>query len=199
VLQAVQPFVIHAYENAVARTLARGTVAALESGAGGASQAVFVLDARGNVQVASDLARAWCSLLGPIDHRGRLPEPLGSWSAAQSRRTDPRADATRTLEVDTPSATLVARFVAPTSTGPATILLSRRTTWDFAVPHQLGLTARESEVLRLVSHGLSNVQVARELNLSERTIAKHLERVYSKLGVSSRTAAVARVRESIGP
>jgi DNA-binding NarL/FixJ family response regulator len=60
----------------------------------------------------------------------------------------------------------------------------------------LELTSREIEVLRLLAHGLSNGQIALELALSERTIAKHLEHIYGKLDVGNRTAAVARAREA---
>ena len=51
------------------------------------------------------------------------------------------------------------------------------------------LTAREMEVLSLVSQGLSNRQVARKLNLSVRTIEAHLTHIYNKLDVGSRTEA----------
>ncbi|MEU8117986.1 response regulator transcription factor [Spirillospora sp. NPDC049024] len=53
------------------------------------------------------------------------------------------------------------------------------------------LTARELEVLRLVAEGLSNRQISKRLFLSETTIKTHLVHIYAKLGVDSRTAAVA--------
>ncbi|HEY3709903.1 MAG TPA: response regulator transcription factor [Amycolatopsis sp.] len=53
------------------------------------------------------------------------------------------------------------------------------------------LTRREIEVLTLVADGLSNQALARRLHLTEGTVKSHLARVYSKLGVDSRTAAVA--------
>jgi ATP/maltotriose-dependent transcriptional regulator MalT len=55
--------------------------------------------------------------------------------------------------------------------------------------HPAGLTLREVEVLRLVAEGLTNPQVAQRLFLSPRTVQRHLNSVYRKLGVSSRTAA----------
>ncbi len=54
-----------------------------------------------------------------------------------------------------------------------------------------GLTAREVEVLRLVASGRSNAQIAGELVLSEKTVARHLSNIFSKLDVASRTAAAA--------
>ena len=54
------------------------------------------------------------------------------------------------------------------------------------------LTAREREVLSWVAKGKTNPQIAELLWLSPATVRKHLENVYGKLGVSTRTAAVAR-------
>ena len=54
-----------------------------------------------------------------------------------------------------------------------------------------GLTAREVEVLRLVAGGRTNPQVAAELVLSEKTVARHLSNIFAKLDVGSRTAATA--------
>jgi DNA-binding NarL/FixJ family response regulator len=52
------------------------------------------------------------------------------------------------------------------------------------------LTPRETEVLRLVARGLSNAQVGRELFIGEATVKTHLLRIFAKLGVDDRTAAV---------
>jgi DNA-binding NarL/FixJ family response regulator len=54
-----------------------------------------------------------------------------------------------------------------------------------------GLSARELEVLRLVAAGMSNRAIATELTISEHTVARHLQNIFAKLGVSSRTAASA--------
>src|SRR6266536_325134 len=58
-----------------------------------------------------------------------------------------------------------------------------------------GLTAREMEVLRLVAGGLTDVQVAEKLILSPRTVHAHISSIYSKLGVTSRSAATRYVIE----
>ena len=52
-----------------------------------------------------------------------------------------------------------------------------------------GLTAREVEVLRLVSQGLTDTQVAEQLVLSRHTVNSYLTSIYSKIQVSSRSAA----------
>jgi DNA-binding NarL/FixJ family response regulator len=52
-----------------------------------------------------------------------------------------------------------------------------------------GLTAREEEVLRLAAQGLTNAQMAERLVISPRTVNTHLTSIYSKIGVTSRSAA----------
>jgi DNA-binding NarL/FixJ family response regulator len=58
-----------------------------------------------------------------------------------------------------------------------------------AEEYPAGLSAREVEVLRLVAQGMTNAQVAQELYLSPRTVHRHLNSVYNKLGTNSRAAA----------
>jgi DNA-binding NarL/FixJ family response regulator len=54
------------------------------------------------------------------------------------------------------------------------------------------LTARESEVLDLLGHGLSNKMIARQLHISEHTVKFHISSLYSKLGVGNRAEAVSQ-------
>jgi DNA-binding NarL/FixJ family response regulator len=57
------------------------------------------------------------------------------------------------------------------------------------------LTARECEVIRLVAAGRTNREIAGELTISEHTVARHLQNIFVKLGVSSRAAATAYAYE----
>ena len=61
------------------------------------------------------------------------------------------------------------------------------------------LTSRETEVLNLISDGLSNKAIARRLGISEKTVKSHLTRVFAELGVSDRTQAALWAREHLGP
>jgi DNA-binding CsgD family transcriptional regulator len=56
---------------------------------------------------------------------------------------------------------------------------------------QRGLTAREAAILERVAHGQANRDIAADLRVSERTVGKHLERCYRKLGVTNRSHAAA--------
>ncbi|MBM7504635.1 response regulator [Agromyces aurantiacus] len=57
------------------------------------------------------------------------------------------------------------------------------------------LTVREAEVLQLVASGSTNREIGQALFLSEATVKSHLVHIFTKLGVGSRTAAVAKARE----
>jgi DNA-binding CsgD family transcriptional regulator len=58
-------------------------------------------------------------------------------------------------------------------------------------PGHAGLTPRQQQVLRLVAGGLTDAVIGRRLGCSPRTVDKHLEHIYRRLGVSCRTAAIA--------
>ena len=58
-----------------------------------------------------------------------------------------------------------------------------------------GLTAREVEVLQLVAAGLTNRAIAERLVISEKTVARHVSNIFTKLDLSSRSAATAYAYE----
>ncbi|MBI3801746.1 MAG: helix-turn-helix transcriptional regulator [Deltaproteobacteria bacterium] len=62
----------------------------------------------------------------------------------------------------------------------------------------LGLTSRETEVLFWVMQGKTNLEIATILEARSRTVQKHLERIYRKLGVETRTAAARQALEMLG-
>ena len=60
-----------------------------------------------------------------------------------------------------------------------------------ALAARTGLSPRELEVLRLVAQGKTNRVIAAELVVSEKTVASHVSHIFTKLGVTSRSAATA--------
>jgi DNA-binding CsgD family transcriptional regulator len=69
--------------------------------------------------------------------------------------------------------------------------LARRASGRGAAPRAGNLTPREVEVLRLVAAGMTNRRVGKELYITEKTVARHMSNIFTKLGVKSRTAATA--------
>jgi DNA-binding CsgD family transcriptional regulator len=76
------------------------------------------------------------------------------------------------------------------SMGGQITILPAEVRLEFQLMATASLTIREREVLALVINGLTNKEIAQRLSLSERTINFHLNNVYSKLHVSTRTEAV---------
>jgi DNA-binding NarL/FixJ family response regulator len=64
-------------------------------------------------------------------------------------------------------------------------------------PGAVDLTTRELEVLRLVSDGLANKQIARRLSIGERTVKGHLSSAFSRIGVTDRLQAALWVRDNL--
>jgi DNA-binding CsgD family transcriptional regulator len=109
-----------------------------------------------------------------------VPEPIATWAATALATRDPSF-----CTFSTPAGRLRASLV-PASTG-AVILL------DEVVPRPsrgAALTAREEEILDTISVGATNLEAARTLGISATTVAKHLQNIYRKLGVSNRVAAL---------
>jgi DNA-binding CsgD family transcriptional regulator len=107
----------------------------------------------------------------------RLPGSLASW--LRQRR---RVAAGGPLSVDAGDRSLVVDFV-----GSALLLAERQ-----RLPQ---LTPREREILDLVAEGRINAEIAETLWVSPGTVRRHLENVFAKLGVHTRTAAAAFARE----
>lgn len=81
----------------------------------------------------------------------------------------------------------------------ATLAETLQTTRATTAPRILssyGLTQRETEVLHLLAEGRANVEIGTELELSPRTVEKHVEHILQKLGVKSRAAATRMVSEA---
>ena len=135
-------------------------------------EGVHVLDA-GGIEFAS--AQQDPSDL-PDQSAVQLPEQLARW----------HANALGTLIISIDGSTLL---VEATDDGSARLLGEQ--------PSGAGkLTPREREVMRSVEDGLSNAEIARRLWIQPTTVRKHLENVFAKLGVRSRTAALSKLRAS---
>ncbi|MEV4007139.1 response regulator [Actinomadura sp. NPDC049753] len=82
-----------------------------------------------------------------------------------------------------------ARAPGPATSGPPAGALSDDGERRVA---RFGLSARELDVMRLIVQGRTNVEIAGHLFLAEKTVKNHVNRIYAKLGVTSRAAAIAQ-------
>ena len=136
------------------------------------STGVLLLDGAGRVEYASGSARR--ILTDHLDVRpGALPIDI----------VDVREEIDEPLRLAAGDPTIV---IEASEDGSA-LLLTERPAGVAA------LTARERDVMRWVEDGLSNTEIARKLWIQPTTVRKHLEHVFDKLGVRSRTAALSKL------
>ncbi|HEX4509884.1 MAG TPA: response regulator transcription factor [Burkholderiaceae bacterium] len=163
---------------------------------GQAALSVRAVDSR--ILWQTPLARKLCTqylgaAAGPI-----LPAALGHWVETQaSARSNGRPAMEHTLVQGTRRLTLALHE----DTGDGEWLVVLRETSDAAVADAMvlafRLTAREAEVLYWVVKGKINRDIADILGMSPRTVNKHLEHVFQKLGVETRTAAASIVMQRV--
>ncbi|PDT71396.1 DNA-binding response regulator [Bradyrhizobium ottawaense] len=151
---------------------------------------LFAVDRQGNVLWATPQAQKLLS-----DHHGAqaddfvLPASLLQW--LEQARAKGSAKSQAASLPDNPQLRLY--YMGETAPNEFLLRLSRES--GTALPpeftSELGLTTREGEVLAWLSKGKTNRDIAQILGLSPRTVDKHLEQIYAKLGVENRTAAAA--------
>ena len=164
------------------------------------SQGLIVLNAEGKIKFANDLAvRLLEKYFGKFE-TDTLPSDLRRYSEAQSCLTnDEEFFAPPALfRVRLENSELQIRFALDFTVQELTLLLEEKIyklAQDFLV---LGLTERESEVLYWIGQGKTDGEIAALCRMKIRTAQKHAEHIFTKLGVETRTAAIAVALEKLG-
>jgi DNA-binding response OmpR family regulator len=156
------------------------------------------MDASGRYLLAADAQGRlrWCTqqaarLLARPNPGEALPADVAAWLQARGGR-EPVAD-TITIPAIDPAGRIEFTLIGQLANGEMLLrVVELDADQDFdRLQARLPLTKREAEVLLWLSRGKSNRDIAQILDVSFRTINKHLEQIYPKLGVETRTSAVA--------
>jgi len=137
-------------------------------------------------RIRADLPEVRVMVLTTYDTDADILRAVEAGAAGYLLKDLPRADLAAAIRAAARGETVLAPAVAGR-------LLTRLR--DGAAPAE-GLSARERTVLGLAARGLTNAEIGRELYISEATVKTHLTRACAKLGVSGRTAAVARALQT---
>ena len=201
VLNMIQPHVLQAYANAQAVTHMQAEVARLNQAVERIPQGLVSVDASGLIQWATARARELLGYYFGARRRGhrRLPNLLVRWircSKAQLDRADERPGRIAPLVIDQGSRQLRVRMVPE---GDHSLLFLEEDSTEVPTEQlaHLGLSRRETEILGWIVHGKSNPEIAMILSISVRTIHKHAEHIYLKLGVENRHAAISLAFEAM--
>jgi DNA-binding CsgD family transcriptional regulator len=170
VLDFLQPHLARLWRSARTRRLLSAALVQLDRVDEHSRRGVILLGLGGEVEFASPPTQRLLPEFFPGVSPDRLPVALQEW-----------------LESGTASPLIRRRGARQLSVHRAddALLLEER-------HEEVQLTAREREVLTWVAQGKTNAEIARLLWLAPSTVRKHLENTYAKLGVSTRTGAVAR-------
>jgi DNA-binding CsgD family transcriptional regulator len=160
------------------------------------SRALIGVAGNGRVTHESGLAGHLIAKYFGIKEAGEsLPKALSEWvSSALKCRKSGEMDIPVLIRRDGPSELRIEALNGDQSQ-ELSVLLIERFDLQPAVLHELGLTSRESEILYWVAQGKNDDVIALLCNISVRTVNKHLEHIYRKLGVESRLSAITLTRE----
>lgn len=160
-----------------------------------AGRFLFAVDREGQIAWATPQARNLLADAGALAVAWPHRDELTAWLAGVPLDA-PSQD---TFRMRTPTEELHVQYIS--RSGPNEFLLRIQSADPGAkvdLGPELGLTTREAEVLSWLSKGKTNRDIAQILGLSPRTIDKHLEQIYAKLGVENRVAATAVAIQKLG-
>jgi DNA-binding CsgD family transcriptional regulator len=163
------------------------------------ARGVIALDEMGAVVFSSQLAEQWLKKYFGEIWAGPLPPALREYVEIQHvvsngseyfRPVEPLIvrNGTEELKITVTFDTLRREVL---------IFLKERRPYTVADFERSGVTRREAEILYWIGRGKTDPEIARLLSISPRTVQKHLEHIFAKLGVETRTAAVMRSLELI--
>jgi DNA-binding CsgD family transcriptional regulator len=198
-LNLLRPHLIQAYRNAESIARLQQDSAYLKQALEELYRGVIVLTGKTRVQLCTDKARAWLSEYFEPSRRGdKLPESLQRWVEHQRSLLSDNGNVPPPCEpliVGRPGRRLMVRLIAGDSDDRYLLLLEKQVPFSTESLESIGLTHREAEIMLWVTRGKTNKEIASALYISLRTVKKHLEHIYEKLGVESRAKAMVRVQE----
>ncbi len=186
ILNLLRPHVVQAYRNAVALEAATAALEAVDTLGEARGDGVVVLDRTGRIVHATPTAIKLFDRFFPGHSPTTLPGELAGYVARASAEDAPAWPMMRDG--------LVVRSLSSVGTTVLVLGLTGGRPAPDAL-RQLGLTPREAEVLACISSGASTKDIAARLEISPRTVDKHVERALAKLGVDSRLAAANLVNQ----
>ncbi len=190
ILNALRPHLVQAYRNAEDFSRLQRSVTGMEALVERGGEGLVMLDRSGAPEHWTPRAEASFARWFGCRRSDHLPERVRSWLHDPRRTCGPPVP----LLVDREGGHLMLRVV-PVPDGQALLVSEVQSDQTAVLLRRLGLTAREAETLLLLTDGLTIASAAARLGVSPRTVEKHVQRGYNKLGLDNRVAATNLVRQ----
>ena len=193
-LNVIRSHVVQAFRNALALTQMQEQLAVLRLGLDNAREALVSVTSDGGIRFATPLAESYLAHYGlcPRDSSAWLASPLRDWVAHHNAQLDSAHDVPSPMQplvVQGAGGLLHIRLVRHGTHCLLLLKQIRQHRSEASLAH-LGLSPRETEILGWVVNGNTSPEIGVILGISPRTVHKHLERIYARLGVENRHAAI---------
>lgn len=191
VLEFLSPHFSQAYQNARAAGAIDLKLENVGEGLDAIHRAVILAGADGKIRWQSVLAREWLGEFFPEKRAGeRLPAALAGWLGRLQKPSPGGLPFFSEFCGPVRSGSRLLIYCGQSRSGEYVLALIReRMTLDLAAAQSLGLTPREAEILFWITEGKTRPEMGAILGISWRTIAKHIEHLFAKLGVENRLEA----------
>ena len=184
VLELLRPHLVVAFNNLDLvqndKAIRNGTELALNE----LSSATLIVDPQGGILYHTGPAIQWLGVNG----QERLPATISDWLNSNST-----AGARESLRWNSTVGQIQIRALPTSSPDRRLLVLSRENTRPAAAAPLSGLSRRQQEVAHWIREGKTNQEIAAILGISPRTVQKHVEHIFEKLGVETRVAIATRM------
>ena len=199
-LAALRPHLIANYQTAVALSKFEHQQNQLRGALESSGSGYILLDRQGRLLFMTGRARLWLKKYFSdwIEARNSLPDPVARWSTHYIKRiTEPELRIPALPLERTGNGTRLQIHFCTNHTSEQIVLVLKEERSEICLKalECLSLTPRETEIMGWVLRGKTNNEIGFLCDISPRTVQKHLEHIFQKLGVETRTAAALFVTE----
>lgn len=199
-LDCLRPHIVRAFENNVLFTALQEELLSRRIALEETNKPLLSLLGNGQIRWATPPARTLLKKYRCLKSGDRVGGVVRDWvkNHGQSKDFEGTGNVRNQLEMEGDNGKVTIRMLRY-STGDTLLMLQESLDhFPISALGSLGLSPRQTEVLAWVAQGKSNPDIAAILNISVRTVQKHMEHIFTNLGIESRHAAIALALELVG-
>ncbi len=191
VLALLSPHIARAYRNAQIASRLKASLSHIGGGLDALSRAVILAEAGGQILWLSPLAREWLaeSFADFTPAGEQLPQAITRWLERLERSAQAGRPKFSEIQIPAPAKQRLMAYGGKTGNEYVIVLMRERDEINAVAAQSHGLTTREAEILFWMSEAKTRQEIATILRVSWRTVGKHIEHIFDKLGVDNHLQA----------